>query len=109
MNEVLISFLSRMMGHCQIFVKDAIIRYELKRDSIIIVFHLQYFDRFQESLNNISSSGIFISEWLMLIQRILDNKKNKKEKFHEMRDNKLLAFGSTVWDIILFIKISINS
>ena len=51
-----------MMGHCQIFVKDAIIRYELKRDSIIIVFPLQYFDRFQESLNNISSSGIFISE-----------------------------------------------
>ena len=49
--------------------------------------------------------------------RTLDNKKNKKEKSHETRGNKLFPFGnmerilygSTVGDIILFIKININS
>ena len=71
MNEVPISFLSRMIGHCQIFVKGAIIRYELKRD--------------------------------------FGHKKNKNEEFHEMRGNKFFDFGSMVGDIILFIKISINS
>ena len=53
----------------------------------------------------------------MMMLWTLDNKKNKKEKSHETRGNKLFTFGnmerilygSTVGDIILFIKININS
>ena len=79
MNVVLFSIFIIDDKTLSIFGKGSTIRHELKIDYIIIFFVYNISIGPKESLNNIFSSGVFISEWLMMMLRILDNKKNKKK------------------------------